>query len=410
MRAAAASPRVRIGGSWDVDRADLNALARALDDRGIATELIDEVAEPYRRGGPYPREVWLELVAGPLLLAGEPTDAYRAALACIAQVLVTRVARYPDDYQVTIAFGEDRVALSYRIPGADPEAARTELEEFAAHAADHVSGHPARYWHVERGEWVTGDDVLSWVRSAPEGASVPFRSSWRLDAPRRPPMPRPSEGGSRRRLSLVAKRVVDVALAGGGLVVLAPVLVGIAVAILVVDGRPILFRQRRAGLLGRPFAVLKFRTMRPPRRGEAWYASNPQRVTRLGRMLRSTSLDELPSLMNVIRGEMSLVGPRPLHDAYVRVYTSDERRRLLMKPGITGWAVVHGRDRVAFEEALTLDRWYVDNWSPLLDLRILVRTIGIVRSRGNVLVAPSWPEPDVPERFVRALMAQPPAA
>jgi sugar transferase EpsL len=188
----------------------------------------------------------------------------------------------------------------------------------------------------------------------------------------------------RQRLARAAKRGVDVVGAGVGLVALSPVLLGIAVAVWVAQGRPILFRQVRPGLRGRPFTIFKFRTMRAVRPGEDRFRSDGQRVTGIGRFLRTSSLDELPELWNVLRGEMSLVGPRPLLVEYLEHYTPDERRRHDVRPGITGWAAVNGRHALAFRQRLALDVWYVDHWSLWLDVRILARTVVQVIRRSDV--------------------------
>jgi lipopolysaccharide/colanic/teichoic acid biosynthesis glycosyltransferase len=187
-----------------------------------------------------------------------------------------------------------------------------------------------------------------------------------------------------RRVALAVKRGIDVAGAAVGLLLLSPLLGTIALAVRATLGSPVLFRQERPGLHGRPFTILKFRTMRPPRPGEVWYLTNEERLTRLGRFLRSTSLDELPELWNVLRGEMSLVGPRPLLVHYLATYTRDEARRHDVRPGITGWAAVNGRHALRFKERLALDVWYVDHWSLALDLRILARTVAHVLSRKDV--------------------------
>ncbi len=184
-----------------------------------------------------------------------------------------------------------------------------------------------------------------------------------------------------RRAFLSAKRLLDVAWALAGLIGLSPVMFAVAVVILVTDGRPILFRQVRPGLHGRPFTIYKFRTMRAARPGEVWYLTDDERITRLGRFLRSSSLDEIPELWNVVRGDMSLVGPRPLLVEYLDEYTPDERRRHEMRPGVTGWAVVNGRNTLQFRDRLALDLWYVDNWSVVLDVRILAMTAGQVLRR-----------------------------
>jgi lipopolysaccharide/colanic/teichoic acid biosynthesis glycosyltransferase len=178
-----------------------------------------------------------------------------------------------------------------------------------------------------------------------------------------------------REAQLAIKRGFDVLGAVLGLAMLSPLLGITALAVLLFQGRPVLFRQTRPGFRGRPFQIVKFRTMRTPRVDEVWYLSDEQRVTRLGRILRKTSLDELPELWNVLRGEMSLVGPRPLLMEYLDKYTVDERRRHDMLPGITGWAAVNGRHSLKFSERLALDTWYVDHWSIWLDLKILARTL-----------------------------------
>jgi lipopolysaccharide/colanic/teichoic acid biosynthesis glycosyltransferase len=185
-------------------------------------------------------------------------------------------------------------------------------------------------------------------------------------------------------MALALKRAMDVAGATAGLVLLSPVLAAAAVAVRASVGKPILFRQVRPGLGGHPFTILKFRTMREPRPGEVWWQTSEQRLTRVGRFLRRTSLDELPELWNVLTGEMSLVGPRPLLVEYLESYTPDERRRHDVRPGITGWAAVNGRHAIRFKERLALDVWYVDHWSLALDLRILLRTVVQVLSRTDV--------------------------
>jgi sugar transferase EpsL len=179
------------------------------------------------------------------------------------------------------------------------------------------------------------------------------------------------------------KRLMDLVVATIALVVLSPVLVAVALAVAIRQGRPILFRQQRPGLGGKLFTIYKFRTMRVPRAGEVYYLTDNERITRLGKFLRATSLDELPELLNVLRGDMSLVGPRPLLPEYLEKYTPEEARRHLVKPGITGWAVVNGRNVLRFEDRLRLDVWYVDHWSLRLDVRILATTFWqVVRRKG----------------------------
>ncbi len=190
----------------------------------------------------------------------------------------------------------------------------------------------------------------------------------------------PHRDGSAR----AAKRAIDAVAAALGLVVLSPLLGAIALAVAAIDGRPVLFRQTRPGLGGKPFRIVKFRTMRPPRPGEVYYLTDGQRLTKLGRFLRSTSLDELPELWNVLRGDMSLVGPRPLLTEYLDAYTPEQRRRHDVRPGITGWAAVNGRNAIRFEERLALDLWYVDHWSLRIDLAILARTALQVVRRADV--------------------------
>ncbi len=186
--------------------------------------------------------------------------------------------------------------------------------------------------------------------------------------------------GARR----AAKRVLDIGAAAIGLVVLSPVLACVTLAVAATEGRPVLFHQQRPGVNGVPFTIHKFRTMRYPRSNEVWYLTDDDRVTRLGRFLRSTSLDELPELWNVLRGDMSLVGPRPLLMEYLDAYTPDERRRHDVRPGITGWAAVNGRNALRFKERLELDCWYVNHWSLRLDFRILAMTVLRVLRRTDV--------------------------
>ena len=172
-------------------------------------------------------------------------------------------------------------------------------------------------------------------------------------------------------------RLVDATLAGFGLAVASPALAAAAVAIKLDDGGPILYRQRRVGLRGTDFELVKLRTMRVGAEREgAGYAVNEgdPRITRVGRVLRRLSLDEIPQLWNVVRGDMSLVGPRPTLAYQVEKYTPRQRRRLDVKPGITGWAQVHGRARLPWDERIELDVWYVEHRSPWVDLKILART------------------------------------
>jgi len=167
---------------------------------------------------------------------------------------------------------------------------------------------------------------------------------------------------------LDAKRAFDLALALPLLAAGALPMLAIALLLRVVDGKPVLFRQTRPGRDGRPFTLLKFRTMR--------HGAEPDelRLTALGRLLRAASLDELPQLWNVVRGDMSLIGPRPTLRYQVEKYTARQRKRLDVKPGITGWAQVHGRASLPWDERIELDVWYVENRSPWLDLKIIAKT------------------------------------
>jgi lipopolysaccharide/colanic/teichoic acid biosynthesis glycosyltransferase len=178
-------------------------------------------------------------------------------------------------------------------------------------------------------------------------------------------------------------RGADAVLAALGLLLAAPLLILAAVAIKLDSRGPVLYRQRRSGLDGREFSVLKLRTMAlgadPVGVGTPVLEGDP-RVTRVGRLLRRLSLDEIPNLVNVIRGDMAIVGPRPTLGAQVELYTPHQRRRLEVKPGITGWAQVNGRAGIPWEERIELDVWYVDHRSPALDLRILGRTARLLLS------------------------------
>ena len=165
---------------------------------------------------------------------------------------------------------------------------------------------------------------------------------------------------------------------------LLPILVGIALLVRVFLGHPVLFRQRRPGLEGRPFELLKFRTMTVTKDGEGNLLPDDKRLARFGRFLRRTSLDELPELLNVLKGDMSLVGPRPLLMEYLERYNDRESRRHEVLPGITGWAQVNGRNSLTWGERFELDLWYVDNYSLKLDLMILLKTLLRVFQRSGI--------------------------
>ncbi|MBA3563711.1 MAG: sugar transferase [Gammaproteobacteria bacterium] len=179
---------------------------------------------------------------------------------------------------------------------------------------------------------------------------------------------------------------MDVVLSATMLVILSPLLLTIAAIVLVDLGLPVFFRHTRPGLRGVPFSLIKFRTMRELRDIDGRLLANEVRLTRIGRFLRSTSLDELPELWNVLKGDMSLVGPRPLLIEYLPMYTATQSRRHEVRPGITGWAQVNGRNTVSWEERFQMDVWYVDNRTLWLDLRILALTIGKVLSREGISV------------------------
>jgi lipopolysaccharide/colanic/teichoic acid biosynthesis glycosyltransferase len=180
-----------------------------------------------------------------------------------------------------------------------------------------------------------------------------------------------------------------------GLVVLLPLMGILALLVRLRLGTPILFCQVRPGLYGKPFTIFKFRTMTDARDAEGNLLPDEHRLTPLGRFLRRTSLDELPELINVIKGDMSLVGPRPLLMQYLPYYTERERLRNSVKPGITGWAQINGRNYTPWDERLAMDVWYVENWSIRLDLRILVMTVFKVIEGEGVAV-----DPDVAETFL----------
>ena len=185
------------------------------------------------------------------------------------------------------------------------------------------------------------------------------------------------------------KRGFDFAVALAGLVVLSPLLLAIAALVRWRLGSPVLFRQQRPGLGGRPFTLVKFRTMTEARGADGAAAPDALRLTAFGRFLRSASLDELPELVNVLAGDMSLVGPRPLLMEYLPLYDAHQRRRHEVRPGITGWAQVNGRNAITWERKFDLDVWYVDNASFLLDLKILWLTFWRVLRREGISAADS---------------------
>lgn len=180
------------------------------------------------------------------------------------------------------------------------------------------------------------------------------------------------------------KRFFDIGISGSALVVLFPVLTGVAVLVRYKLGAPVFFRQDRPGLYGRPFQMIKFRTMLDATDTQGNVLPDEVRLTQFGRFLRSTSLDELPELWNVLKGDMSLVGPRPLLMEYLPLYSKEQARRHEVRPGVTGWAQVNGRNAVSWEDKFKMDVWYVDNQSLWLDIRIIFLTIKKVLVRDGI--------------------------
>jgi lipopolysaccharide/colanic/teichoic acid biosynthesis glycosyltransferase len=180
------------------------------------------------------------------------------------------------------------------------------------------------------------------------------------------------------------KRLMDLVLGGGAFFALSPVYLLLALFVRIFLGKGVFFRQTRPGLHGKPFVIHKFRTMTEGRDASGALLPDSLRLTRFGRWLRSTSLDELPELFDVLRGEMSLVGPRPLLMHYLPLYSPEERRRHEAPPGITGWAQVNGRNAISWEEKFRLDLWYVDHRSLRLDIAILALTVRNVLRREGI--------------------------
>lgn len=195
----------------------------------------------------------------------------------------------------------------------------------------------------------------------------------------------------------VIKRVIDVCASLVGLIVLSPLLLVVACLIRVKLGRPVLFRQMRPGLNEQPFYLCKFRTMRDAVDSNGQQLPDRERMTPFGAVLRLTSIDELPSLFNVLRGDLTLVGPRPLLMRYLPHFSETERLRFKVKPGITGWAQVHGRNELTWARRLQHDVWYVEHRSLLLDLRILLLTCLAVFKRSGVVVDPGSRMKDLDE-------------
>lgn len=190
--------------------------------------------------------------------------------------------------------------------------------------------------------------------------------------------------GHPSKMQSAVKKIIDRIAAALLLVVLSPVIAVVALLVWMTMGRPVFFRQARAGFRGRPFQVVKFRTMADKRDANGDFLPDDERLGAAGHFLRTTSLDELPELYNVLKGELSLVGPRPLLARYLERYSEEQARRHEVMPGITGWAQINGRNNLTWEEKFTLDVWYVDHWSLWLDLRILTRTIWQVGRQSGI--------------------------
>jgi lipopolysaccharide/colanic/teichoic acid biosynthesis glycosyltransferase len=182
----------------------------------------------------------------------------------------------------------------------------------------------------------------------------------------------------------VTKRLFDLLAAGLLLLLVSPIMLALAVLVRIQHGRPILFGQKRPGYHGQPFFIYKFRSMTDARAADGSLLPDAQRLTALGSFLRASSLDELPELLNVLRGEMSLVGPRPLLMQYLERYNSEQARRHDVLPGITGWAQINGRNALSWQDKFRLDVWYVDHWSFWLDLKILFLTFWKVFKREGI--------------------------
>lgn len=185
-------------------------------------------------------------------------------------------------------------------------------------------------------------------------------------------------------LPLFLKRAIDVTVSAVGLAATAPIMAAVAVAVRATMGSPVVFSQTRPGRAGKPFTIYKFRTMRDGVDARGRTLPDAERLTKVGSFLRAASLDELPQLVNILRGELSLVGPRPLLMQYLSRYSREQARRHDVLPGITGWAQINGRNAIGWDQKFALDVWYVDHWSPLLDVRILAMTAWRVLRRDGI--------------------------
>ena len=185
-------------------------------------------------------------------------------------------------------------------------------------------------------------------------------------------------------MKLKLKRLIDIFGSLIGLALSSPIIIVISIIIYFTMGRPIFFKQVRPGLKGKPFVIYKFRTMLDLRDEKGNLLPDEKRLTTIGKFLRSTTSDELPEFWNVLKGDMSLVGPRPLLMEYLDRYTPEQARRHNVKPGMTGWAQINGRNAISWEEKFKLDVWYVDNWNIFLDLKIILLTILKVLKREGI--------------------------
>jgi sugar transferase EpsL len=182
----------------------------------------------------------------------------------------------------------------------------------------------------------------------------------------------------------ISKRIFDLIVASLGLIILSPIILLTAILVRIFLGTPVLFRQTRPGYKGKPFTVYKFRTMTDARDANGNLLSDAMRLTRFGKFLRSLSLDEIPELFNILRGEMSLIGPRPLLMEYLPLYSPEQMRRHNVHPGLTGWAQVNGRNAIDWPTRFALDVWYVDHWSFWLDIKIIFMSLWKVIKRENI--------------------------